>query len=499
MRLFAGLSLLSLVAGLVFSFSLAPYNFVPLAFVSALIFYGTLSFAKTAKQSAILGLIYGFGTWVVGAYWLYNSIHLYGGVGVVFGHFLIAIMALIMGLFHSVMAWVLFYQRQPFAFASLWLLQEWLKTWLLTGFPWLFLGYAFVGTPFDALAPWGGALLISFMIALLAGCAYELICGRARFGIIGVVLTLIVFSIHLANIQFTRPIANLSVALVQGNIEQSIKWDDDFANETLRRYVNLSKSALGKDMIIWPEAAIPMRQTEAHDFIHQFSRYTQSYGSAWLFGIPYAKDNKLYNSMMAFDSTDTHQVYQKQRLVPFGEYVPMRGLFNILPDIANQKHLQTQSQGATNQSPFTIKGTKAAAAICYEVAYPETTRHNSADANFIVTVSNDAWFGTTSGPHQHLQMVQMRARELERPVARAANTGITALIDTHGKIYARLPQFGEGVLLGEIDAVEGRTPFARFGHWPILIISTVLVLLGVLANKRKKPKIDPKKLRLRVR
>ena len=172
-------------------------------------------------------------------------------------------------------------------------------------------------------------------------------------------------------------------------------------------------------------------------------------------------------------------LYKKQRLVPFGEYIPLSGLLSwVLPALQNDPSMSGFSRGDSDQKPFKIKGHNLAAAVCYEVAYPNLTRRNAAQSDFLVTVSNDAWFTGTAGPLQHLQMVQMRAKENGRWFIRATNTGVTAFIDHNGHIVSRAPMEKETVLRGDLPAMQGYTWYTRFSDWPILAFSLLLLLLG---------------------
>ena len=171
-------------------------------------------------------------------------------------------------------------------------------------------------------------------------------------------------------------------------------------------------------------------------------------------------------------------LYKKQRLVPFGEYIPFEGVLDIFPSLAGSQDIKSYSRGSDQQSPLKVRGHNIGTAICYEVAYPDTTRKNAIDTEFLLTVSNDAWFGTSAGPLQHLQMVQMRALENGRWFIRATNTGVTAIINHKGRIVKRAPQFERTVLRGEIQARVGNTPFMLMGNYPILIIITLLLLIS---------------------
>lgn len=485
---------IALIAGAVFSFALAPFHWWWLAILSPALLYATLH-GRSAKQAFGIGLAYGFGLWFVGAFWLYTSIHDYGDTNAILSVLMIAIMAILMGLFSAVQAWVYrrFFPETPLTFAPIWVLFEWAKTWVFTGFPWLFSGYAFTERFLDHYAPLFGVYAVSFVVIILA-CALVEILKRRVFWIVPVaVLLLGAWAVSFIQFVQPKPEKPLSVSLIQGNIPQDLKWLTQYQDQTLEIYKQLSLSEWGRDLIIWPESSIPMFQTDIPDFFKKMDLTARQHDSAWLTGIMYLdieeslRNDKpmMYNGLMAY-GTEASGLYKKQRLVPFGEYIPLSGLLAwVLPALQNDPSMSGFSRGESDQKPFSIKGHHLAAAICYEVAYPNLTRRNASDSDFLVTVSNDAWFKGTAGPQQHLQMVQMRAKENGRWFVRATNTGVTAFIDEQGHIVKQAPMDQKAVLRGDLPAMQGRTWYNKFGDWPILIFSVMLLIMGWIYRPRK--------------
>ena len=493
--------LIALLAGAVFIFALAPYGFWPLALVSPAILYALLMPEMSGKRAFVIGQAYGTGLWCVGAFWLYTSIHVYGDTPAWLALIMIALMGLGMGLFHGFLALVFnrVVGKQPLSFAALWILQEWMKTWLFTGFPWLFVGYAFTEQYWlSSLAPVAGVFAVSFVAVLLAASLVELLRRRGGYMIPALALLIISSVLWLINPQWTKPkgTPDLSVSLIQGNIPQDLKWLTEYQVETLKIYATLTSTEWGRDIVLWPESSIPMFQDEAVGFINEMVKMAKETDTTWVTGIPYRdsanfdpkvdKYPPFYNSVIALGS-DAEGMYKKQRLVPFGEYIPFEGLLDILPNLAGSQDILSYSRGSDSQSLLRVRGHNLGAAICYEVAYPDTTRKNAINTDFLLTISNDAWFGTSAGPLQHLQMVQMRALENGRWFMRATNTGVTAIIDHKGRIVKRAPQFERTVLRGDIQARVGNTPFMRFGNYPILIVIALLLLLSYL-GKRTTPR-----------
>ncbi len=498
-RLPLGLSIvIAWLAGAIFLFALAPYGFWPLALVSPAILYVLLMPEMSGKRAFFIGEAYGTGLWCVGAFWLYTSIHDYGNTPAWLALIMIAIMGLGMGLFHGFLALIFnrVVGRQPFSFAALWVLQEWLKTWLFTGFPWLFVGYAFTEQYWlSSLAPVGGVFTVTFVAILLAASLVELMRRRGGYLAASAVILVLSVSLWLINPQWTKPkgTSDLSVSLIQGNIPQDLKWLTEYQVETLEIYAKLTRSEWGRDIVLWPESSIPMFQTDAVGFINEMVKMANETDTTWVTGIPYKdeaafnptndKYPPFYNSVVALGS-QADGLYKKQRLVPFGEYIPFEGVLDILPNLAGSQEIMSYSRGRADQLPLQVRGHNLGAAVCYEVAYPDTTRKNAIGTDFLLTISNDAWFGTSAGPLQHLQMVQMRSLENGRWFMRATNTGVTAIIDHKGRIVARAPQFERTVLRGHIQARVGNTPFMRFGHYPILIIIALLLLLSYLGKRK---------------
>ncbi|STZ01413.1 Apolipoprotein N-acyltransferase [Moraxella lacunata] len=489
--------LLCLMVGAMFSLSLAPYKLWTIAILSPMVLYACLVGEDRAGRAFWVGQAYGFGLWAVGAFWLYTSIHEYGNIPMWLALIMIALMAFIMGLFHAVMAWlfVRFMGRQPLAFASLWVIQEWIKTWLLTGFPWLFVGYAFADLAWiSSLAPMFGVFAISFVAVLFGASVVEVFRQKLGFLFISAFLVLFAILVWVIDPKWTTPTGErLSMSLVQGNIPQDLKWLTEYRHETLNIYAQLSESEWGQDVVVWPEASIPMFQDEAWAFIHDVHTHARTQGATWVMGIPYrdiehydpAKRDypHLYNSVLALGE-NSGGLYKKQNLVPFGEYIPFEGMLNILPDLAGMQDVVSFSRGNDNQKPLLVKNQPMGPAVCYEVAYPDTTRKNAKDTQFLLTVSNDAWFGTSAGPLQHLQMVQMRSIETGRWFARATNTGVTAFIDDKGRIVSQAPSFVPTVLRGDVLMMTGTTPFMRWGSYPILILCLLLIGLSFVVRRQ---------------
>lgn len=480
-------AIFALIAGAVFSFALAPYSIWGLALFSPAVLYFCVS-QRSPLQALWIGLAFGFGQWFVGGFWLYTSIHVYGLIAAPLAVLMVAIMAFLMAWFTAIQMYLYrrFFPETPLTFAPLWVMFEWLKTWLFTGFPWLFVGYAFTGYMLDEYAPVLGVLGVSFVAVLLASAAVELLRKRFIWVIPSVLVILGAWGI--GQIQFVQPRneAPLTVSLIQGNIDQGVKWDENYFLKTLETYIKLTEPEWGRDLVVWPESAIPSFQTDVALFLDNVSTQAKQYKTTWLTGIFYLDESqqKKYNSVITQGEQGDYIAYHKQRLVPFGEYIPLAGLlYWVLPEMQKDVANGALSAGETGQKPFNIKDRQLAVAICYEVAYPHLTRTNAIESDFLMTVSNDAWFIGTAGPWQHLQMVQMRAKENGRWFIRATNTGITAIINEKGQIVKQAPQDVEAVLRGELYAMTGRTWYNYLSDYPILAWSLFLLILSLRYRK----------------
>jgi apolipoprotein N-acyltransferase len=283
-------------------------------------------------------------------------------------------------------------------------------------------------------------------------------------------------------IEWVTPGPGGRVTLVQGNIPQDLKWLGTHTDEILDTYRRLSRDRFDTDLVVWPEGAVVEFEHRAGPYLREMDGRARAGGAALVLGIPALE--RLPDGGVGF--LNTVQVvglgegrYVKRRLVPFGEYVPLEGLLRGAIEFFDLPMSHAVS-GAWHQPLLVAKDWKLATAICYEIVYPDLVRASAADADVIVTLSNDAWFGASIGPHQHLQMARMRALENGRYVLRATNNGITAIVDADGRVTAELPQFEEGVLEGRFEVPRGRPPFVRLGEWPVLVLAAALLLLPLL-------------------
>jgi apolipoprotein N-acyltransferase len=425
----------------------------------------------------------------VGVSWVYVSIHYFGHtplwLSVIATTAFVAFLSLIF--FAIPFGFYRLFKLDRTAvltFPAIWVLAEWSKTWFLSGFPWLWAGYGFVDTPLAPLGPITGVLGISFVAALTAVLLRQLVkrLNRRRGYTVLALIVIWGAGFALQQVRWVQPNAEpvLKVALAQGNIDQDKKWDPAYRDFILLTYKNLTEQAWDADIILWPEAAYPVFHHEAANFIGNLDIRATEKNVAVISGVPFWRwENErstYYNSIFVIGDGDG--MYHKQKLVPFGEYVPLEQLIRGLIPFFNLP-MSSFTPGSDQQEPLVAKGLKFAAYICYEIVYPELVRKEATGKDFLVTISNDAWFGHSWGPLQHFQMARMRALETGKYLLRGTNTGVTAVIDPYGKVLGQLPQFSEGLLKGSFRTVSGTTPFMHWGWWPVLILSGLLVLVGM--------------------
>ena len=492
-QLSRGQNFLSLfAAGALFPLALAPFFLWPIASLSIAVLFWQLQH-QSITQALVKASVYGFGLFFVGASWVYVSIHEYGFIPAPLAILATALFCLFLALlFAAPFALSALIPQSPSAWIiglpAIWVLSEWMRTWIFTGFPWLFAGYAHTQTWLNGWAPVGGVLWLSFICALSAVVLAQLGQGKiAKLATSKAAVALLLLTACGYALQYktwTVPSGQrLDVVLVQPNIDQHKKWASDSLPNILAQLKKQSKAHWGANLIVWPEAAVPALRHRVRGFLGAMHQRAEASKTTLLTGIPtYDRAQKKYhNSMIALGRIESERQYNKTRLVPFGEYVPMESALRGLITFFNLP-MSTFSLGADNQAPFTVRGENISTAICYEVVYPDLVARNSRDSSVLLTVSNDAWFGQSLGPQQHLQMAQMRALENAKPMIRGTNNGISALVDHQGRIYQSIEQYSQGELVGTIEPRNGRTLFSLLGSWPTVILA-LLSFFGLLMTK----------------
>ncbi|MBI5447729.1 MAG: UDP-2,3-diacylglucosamine diphosphatase [Gammaproteobacteria bacterium] len=504
------LSFMALLAGALTPFAFAPYAYWPLAILcpTLLLFTLTTSLSQEKKslhfvsRQLILtrGFLFGIGLFGVGTSWVFISIHTYGNTSFFISSLITLLFVWILALFPTLHAFLT--SRLPFK--SLWLsfpvtgaLVEWLRSWFFSGFPWLQLGQSQTHGPFKGFVPLLGNYGVSFLLLLCSVLLFLVL--RLQKWRAGLFLLFILFSgAALSFIHWTTPSGEtLRVSLTQGNIPQEIKWSPEQLRPTLETYLALTQPHLDSRIIFWPEGAVPLPLPQAAPFLTDLSELAKQHHTSIVLGLPVEVGFSYYNSLVSVgdlpfsysaalareETLHSTHFYHKRHLVPFGEYVPLasllRGLIGFF-DLPMSDFLA----GPSSQPLLEADGAKLGAFICYEVAYSNLLYHTlKQNPDFLVTLSNDAWFGESWAPYQHAQIAQFAALLTGRYMVLDANSGKTAIYDEKGHELKSLPLFTREVLTGTLVKVTGFTPWDHYGDTPILMILTGLYFFCFLKKR----------------
>ena len=492
--------LLAFLAGALLPLAFAPFSLYPIAVLApALLFYLWLN--SSPLDAAWRGFAFGLGQFGIGVSWVYVAIHETGGTPAVIAGLLTLIFVAFLALVPALVGYLTSRLRQgrPIGGAMLaliwlpawWVAGEWLRGWLFTGFPWLNLGYSMIDAPLRGFAPLLGVYGISLAVALSAGALLWLWQGRLRGALVALPLLLGLWGggYGLSQHEWTQPVGEpLRVTLIQGNVPQSTKWDPEAVTYRLQTYADLSyENFNNSDLIIWPENAITVFHHQIEEeYFAPLAEAARDSGTDLILGVPELDVDGVsyYTTMMSLGSHNAF--YRKRHLVPFGEYMPigfLRGLITFF-DLP----MSSFSPGSDDQPLLEAAGHKVAATVCYEDAFGEEMRDFLPEATLLVNGSNNAWYGDSLAPHQHLQISRMRAAETGRPMLRATTNGISALIDESGGIQVRSRQFERDVIRGVVQGRGGETPFIQFGNWVVALI--VLGALLLLCKPHRSRRVD---------
>jgi apolipoprotein N-acyltransferase len=456
---------------------LAPFLLLPL------LFSWLVSDPRTA---AWYGFCFGFGLFLAGTYWLYVSIHVFGQAPLWIALILMLGLVCIMALYYAAAGWL------TCRFAAgrvsnlvviapvVWVVLEWLRGWFLSGFPWMTLGYAQIDSPLSGFAPVVGVYGVSAVLMLSTVSALALLMVPARWRALPIILAVLPWlaGYGLQQVDWTTPAgAAIRSTIVQGGISQDQKWLADQFPKTLALYRNATVNRSDQRLIVWPEVALPAAIDQVEPYLESLQRDLAVNRQSLLLGILERDDadDAIYNSVLMLNG-DTRQTYRKRHLVPFGEYFPVPGFVRNWLRLMSLPNTDMTPGVAVQPLLTTAGGDKLAVAICYEDAYGAEQLYALPDAVLLINVSNDAWFGDTIAPHQHLEIARMRALEVGRYMLRATNNGVSAFVDEKGRILETGPQFRFVSMTRDVRPMAGTTPYSRFGNRPLIV--GLLVLLG---------------------
>jgi apolipoprotein N-acyltransferase len=481
-------AMLACASGAVMVLGFAPFGWYPLVVVGLLGFLAALNGASP-KAGFLRGWLFGVGLMGFGVFWIRISLNEFGNMDTWVAHLLTAVFVSTIALFLGLLGWLTRrLDRGPtwlgplLVFPGLYILVEWLRGWLFTGFPWLSLGYTQIDGPLGGFAPIAGVYGVGLLILLWAGLLWGLLrwSGRGRIAAAAALVLIWGGGMLLKQVSWTEPSGpSFRAAVVQASIPQSMKWDPDQLVSTMEIYWELTERNLDAELVVWPETAIP-------DFLHHvrevliepMAARAREEGTEIVLGIPVMESDtgRHFNALLSIGSRE--DLYAKRHLVPFGEFMPFKAWLGPLVDLFDVP-MSDFSRGRSERPLLVVGDRLAGVSICYEDAFPAEVSQALPEAEFLVNVSNDAWFGDSLAPHQHLEMARMRALENGRYLLRATNTGISAIIDQRGRVLGVIPAFVRGDFVAEVRPYAGATPYARLGNTPAIGLAAGMVLVGV--------------------
>jgi apolipoprotein N-acyltransferase len=499
--------LLALLAGAATELAFAPLGLWPIQIATLACLFWLVQRETSIKRIFVLGYAYGFGWATCGVYWLYISMHDYGGMPSILAAIAVGLMGLTLGIFAamavSASAWLK--QRWNASTATMLLLilpaayalMEWLRGWIFTGLPWTSGGYVHTISPLAGFAPIVGMYGLTWLSALIAG---SLLLLPTKKSSIAISVVLLIAGIGLQKIDWTTPYGQpITVRLLQGNVSMTTKFDPDHISNSLIMYHQMIK-AESADLVATPETALPILAHQLpSDYLSTLNDFATQTNSHLLIGIPLSTEPGQYaNSVIGIvpqpnktESAPYQYRYDKHHLVPFGEFIPYGARWFV--DLMRIP-LGDFKRGAEVQAPFAVKDQWVLPNICYEDLFGEeiagqlfsASVANKPIATILLNVSNIAWFGDTIALPQHLQISQMRAIETGRPMLRSTNTGTTAVIDPKGKVLVQLPTYTVGTLKTTVQGYQGMTPYIMMGNYLMVGLAVLSLSVAWLLGRKKK-------------
>ncbi len=479
----------------------APFYLFPFPVLSLAGLFWLWKHSPGRFAATLVGFVFGLGFFGAGVSWVYVSLHDYGAMPAPLAAAATFLFCLFLSLFPAAVGFLQYMSRTKWIIKAtlllpaLWVAMEWMRGWIFTGFPWLAMGYAQAPySPLAGFAPVLGVYGVSLLTAVSAGLLVCVLSGKTSAGhrsrALWAVLLITLWGggFALKQVVWTQPVGEpVSVSLLQGNISQDLKWREDRTISTLNSYRNMVLSSNSR-LIILPETALPLfYHNVPRSYLDELAEHASANKGDLLIGLPEYEGDKreaYYNSVLSFGSAKT-QTYRKSHLVPFGEYVPLKWFFGWIIDSLHIP-LTDFSRGDKFQQPMNVAGQRVAVNVCYEDVFGEEIIRQLPAATMLVNVSNDAWFGDSVAPHQHLQISQMRALETGRYMLRATNTGVTAIVNERGVVEQRLPEFVEGMLNGRVQGFVGETPYIKWGNWVVLLMMAGMIMPAIGFGRQKK-------------
>ncbi|MCC5792932.1 MAG: apolipoprotein N-acyltransferase [Legionellaceae bacterium] len=475
------------LAGLLLPLGFAPFHWPVFVIVSLALFHRQLVCKR--QNPFLLGFCFGIGYFGLGVSWVWNSIHDYGHLNVLVSTLITLLFILFLSLYTAIFALCFRYcagkqtsLRSALQFAALWTLFEIARAELMGGFPWLLIGFSQIDTSLAHLLPIIGVYGVGILTALAAALFSQLFLSSGLVRLTAQILIVVIFTtpMLLASRQWVRidEKTPLSVAVIQSNVSMRDKWDERLYWQILDDYQEKITQTLRKKLIVLPESAIPLPAEYVEQYLRHLDQQAKKAGAAVILGIPEEKQventSVYYNSLQVLGRGSGH--YYKRHLVPFGEYIPQP--FAVLSQWAPLQSANMQS-GVAQQTLASAHRRPFASLICYELAYGNLLRQQLPASQWIVSISDDGWFGASLAPYQQQQMAQVRSVQSARYQIMANNDGLSSVIDSKGTIVSSLPAFSSGILEASIFPVQGSTPWIRWGDWPAFGFLSLILLLSL--------------------
>ncbi len=458
-----------------------------------------------ARRDFLLGLTAGGVYFAFTLYWVVGVMSTYGGLATPVALLVALLLISYLAIYPALFAVALGVSLRRFGPAALWLApwlwvaSEWARSTVGGGFPWVLLGGSQASVlPVVQFASVGGVYGLSALIAVVSTAAAQLAVSRRRadrLAVVGVALALVVIvaagTFRVVGSRLTRTGAVLRAGLVQGGIEQEVKWDPSRRDIILQRHLDLSRQVIGRGagLVIWPESSTPFFFDAEPQLAGAVRRLAAEAGTPFIIGTDEFEaglngaPNRLYNTALLVGADGrSRATYRKMQLVPFGEFVPLKDLLFFVAPL-----VEAVSDFSAGVDPvvFDIDGQRLSVAICYESVYPSLAqRFVARGSQLLVTITNDAWFGRSSAAYQHFDLGALRAVEQGRYVVRAANTGISGVVDPYGRVLARTPLFEQTVLAVDVRLLNDRTIYSRLGDVVVWVSLAVVAWLVVAARRR---------------
>jgi len=492
--------LLALLSGLLLTAAFPPGPFSWVAWIALVPLFISLE-GIPARQAFTFGFVFGLAHNLTLVYWVVFVMQHYGNLPMPVSVGILVLFAMYLALYPALFSFLYACLRGPFyglRVAGLWVVLEFTRANILTGFPWCLVGHSqFLRVPVIQIADLVGVYGITFIIILVNSAAYTLFFKRSARNILAEIpVSLLLLALTLAYgygrlSEAERPGAAVNVAIAQGNIDQSVKWNPAYQAKTIETYRNLTLSArsFGPDLVVWPETAVPLFFQDGGALAEIVAETAKDAGAPLIFGSPaYGGPREAFHyynrAYLVSHRGEVMDTYEKIHLVPFGEYVPLK---RYLPFVRRLVVSTGDFRPGENLAPLRFPEAAAGVLICFESIFPEPARSLTKNgAELLVNLTNDAWYGMTSAPYQHFSMAVFRAVENRRPLVRAANTGFSAFITARGNIVQVSDLFSETILTERVElGGPSLTLYTRYGDvLPLALLALALIQAGYVLYYR---------------